>query len=218
MTPMSFPAKIRNVEGEILPPAGASPGSMVESGTPAMGTGGRFSYGIPNPEYLSGGAHPELSGRIAQPGGVLRRPMQFGESSEPSPLLDLRHPEATAPDVWHTIRNIDANTRFNPDPEVEGLNEVRRSIRGGLRGNLVEAAPQIAEPSQTYSDLMSAQDALDRTMHSGTSINKLLSIPATPIESTVGAGLYNTGQVLKRIGESKFTPLLPVPPQQQGAQ
>lgn len=153
-----------------------------------------------NPHYLSGGSHPEMSGRFGTAMGVLRRPTVFGESMEaPSALLDLRHPEATSSDLWRTIQNIDANTRFNPDPEVEGLNEVRRSIRGGLRGNLVEAAPGISAPSQTYSDLMGAQQGLDRSMHGGTSVGKLLSVPAFPLESTVGKLLYSAPKIVPAI-------------------
>lgn len=187
MSPMAFPAEEnRLIQGEGRNLHAEPEGKII----PRIDR-----YGLPDPQYLSGSAHPELSGRIARPGGVLRRPMTFGESTEPSPLLDLRHPEATAPDVWRTIQNIDANTRFNPDPEIEGLNEVRRSIRGGLRGNLEEAAPDIIQPSRTYSDLKGAQEALDRSMHGGLTFGKLLSVPTFPLESGAGALLYHASQM-----------------------
>ena len=130
-----------------------------------------------------------------QPQGVLRRPMQFPESNQPSPLLDLRHPTATAPDLWRTIQNIDKNTRFNPDPEVEGVNELRRDIRGGLRGNLEDAVPGLKPDTQRYGDLKGAEESLDRTMHSGTGLRKMMDVPMFPIESTVGRGMYEAGKL-----------------------
>lgn len=103
--------------------------------------------------------------------------------------------DVPAPDLWHSIRNLDKNTRFNPDPEVEGVNELRREMRGGLRGNLETAVPGLKPISQRYGDLAGAQESLDRTMHSGTGLKKLLEVPMTPIESTVGRGMYSGGKM-----------------------
>jgi hypothetical protein len=133
---------------------------------------------------------------MGQPQGVLRRAMDFPESDEPSPLSDLRHPHATAPDVWRTIQNIDKNTRFNPDPEVEGVNELRRHMRGGLRGNLEDAVPGLKPLSQRYGDLKIVEEVLDRSMHGGTSLRKMVSVPTFPIESTVGHAMYETGKAM----------------------
>jgi len=131
--------------------------------------------------------------------GVLRRAMEFPESEQPSGLSNLTHPHATASDLWKTIQNLDKNTRFNPDPEVEGVNELRRAMRGGLRGNLEDAVPGLKPETQRYSDLKQAEDALDRTMHGGMSIGKMLSIPSTPIESTVGAALYHGSKAIPKV-------------------
>ena len=165
-------------------------------------------YGIntpPEPETYGGmnaqqymGERPGTMGGGGQPQGVLRQRATYPESNAPSPLSDLRHPHATAPDVWRTIQNIDKNTRFNPDPEVEGVNELRRDIRGGLRGNLEEAVPGLKPLSQRYGDLKGAQESLERTLHSGTSLRKMASVPMFPIESTVGRGMYGTGKLMAK--------------------
>jgi hypothetical protein len=102
-------------------------------------------------------------------------------------------------DVWHTIQNIDKNTRFNPDPEVEGMNEVRRSVRGGLSGNLKDAVPEVAHPMQTYGDLAGARDAIDRTIHSGQSLSKIMDLIKYPAETYGGAGLVKGGRLLQSI-------------------
>ena len=204
MSPMAFPARIRNVSSVGLPQAGGIPGAMAESGTPAMGSGGRFSYGIPNPEYLSGSAHPELSGRVPVSQGVLRRSMEFPASSEPSPLLDLRHPSATPSDVWKTIRNLDEKTRYrmNQPPEIENANELQGNIRGGLRGNLEEAVPEIREPSRIYGDMQASRPGLNRVMNRGASLRSLFDVPMYPLETTVGNGLYKAGRNLPALGQA----------------
>ena len=169
-------------------PSGATRIPAIEP-TPASGMG--------QGEYIG-----QVPGERGGPGmhqGILRRPAQFPASSEPSPLLDLRHPTATPSDVWKTVQNIDKNTRFNPDPEVEGVNEIRRSVRGGLRGNLEDAVPGLKPLSQRYSDLKGVETALDKTMHSGTTIGKMASVPMFPVESAVGRGLYEAGKALPRI-------------------
>ena len=139
------------------------------------------------PGTRGGGGHGAVQ-------GVLRRPMVFSPSDEPTGLTDLRHPHSSARDTWKTIQNIDKNTRFNPDPEVEGLNEVRREMRGGLRGNLEEAVPGLRPVSTRYGDLKAAEEALDRTMHSGTGLAKMAKIPGFPLESGVGKMMYRVGK------------------------
>ena len=104
--------------------------------------------------------------------------------------------DVSAPDLWNSIRNLDKNTRFNPDPEVEGVNELRRDIRGGLRGNLEDAAPGLKPLSRRYGDLKSAEDVLERTMHGGTNLRRIVSIPTFPVESTVGRAMYGAGKAM----------------------
>ncbi len=105
--------------------------------------------------------------------------------------------DVTAPDLWHSIRNLDKNTRFNPDPEVEGVNELRRDIRGGLRGNLEDAVPGLKPDSQRYGDLKSAEESLGRVMHGGMSFRKMMDLPMTAAESTVGKGMYSGGRAMQ---------------------
>jgi hypothetical protein len=144
------------------------------------------------------GEIPGERGGPGQPQGALRRPVQYPESGRPSPFSNLTHPHATAPDLWRTIQNVDKNTRFNPDPEVEGVNELRRDIRGGLRGNLEDAVPGLKPETQRYSDLKGAEDALDRSLHGGTSLRKMLSVPTFPIETAVGRAMYGAGKAMAR--------------------
>ena len=99
-----------------------------------------------------------------------------------------------AHDLWRSIQNLDKNTRFNPDPEVEGVNELRRDIRGGLRGNLEEAVPGLKPISRRYGDLKSAEEVLDRTMHTGSGLAKLAKVPTFPIESGIGKLMYSGGR------------------------
>lgn len=191
MSPMAFKAEV-NPE-EIAEPRSGNPLAPISE------------YPGINPHYLSGSEHPELSGRVTplqNPDqvttrmGILRRPMEFPPSNDPSPFMDLRHPEATAPDVWNTVKNIDEKTRYrqNQSPEVETTNELQKQVRGGLRGNLETAVPELKPLSQTYGDLATGRDSLERTLHSGTGLRKLLDVPMFPIETAVGRGLYEGGK------------------------
>jgi len=165
------------------------------------------SYGNLGPnEYM--GEEAGQRGGIAPSQGVLRRPSGIveGGQSQASPFADMRHPTATALDLWRTIQNIDKNTRFNPDPEVEGVNELRRDMRGGLRGNLEEAVSGLKPISQRYADVKGAQDVLDKTLHSGSrGIGGMLKVPMMPIESSVGKGLYTAGKGMSAIKTSPFS-------------
>ena len=111
--------------------------------------------------------------------------------------MNLRHPHATAPDIWKTIQNLDKNTRFNPDPEVEGVNELRRDIRGGLRSNLEQATPGLKPLTQRYGDLKGAEEALDKSMFGGTTLSRMAKVPMFPIESTIGKAMYRGGRALQ---------------------
>jgi hypothetical protein len=107
-------------------------------------------------------------------------------------------PNVSANDLWQTIRNVDRNTRFNPnDPEVEGVNEVRRSIRGGLRGNLEDAVPGLKPISQRYSDLVTADDALGRTANQPQSLGSLTHAAIFPGEMSAGTALVKGGRLLQ---------------------
>lgn len=99
------------------------------------------------------------------------------------PIYGPGTPSLTSPvDLWRSIRNLDKNTRFSPDPEIEGVNEVRRDVRGGLRNLLEDHAPGVAPSSQLYGDLRVADDALSRstTPHGvPKSLSEALAFPAT---------------------------------------
>lgn len=145
-------------------------------------------------EYI--GEVPGTRGGSGAPQGVLRRPMQFPQSNAPSGLADLRHPFATAPDLWRTIQNLDEKTKFrqNVTPEIENVNELQKGIRHNLRGNLEEASPGLNGKSGRYADMKAAQNVLDRTMHTDTGLNKLFQVPMYPIETTLGRGMYEAGR------------------------
>jgi hypothetical protein len=139
-----------------------------------------------------------------QPRNPRMRPMEFPASGEPSPLLDLRHPSATPSDVWKTIRNLDEKTRYrmNQPPEIENANELQGNIRGGLRGNLEEAVPEIREPSRIYGDMQASRPGLNRVMNRGASLRSLFDVPMYPLETTVGNGLYKAGRNLPSLGQA----------------
>jgi hypothetical protein len=154
---------------------------------PGMGAG----------QYI--GEIPGERGALGSPQGVLRQRMSFPESSEPSPFMDMRHPVSSPNDVWQTIQNIDRNTRFNPDPEVEGVNEVRRDIRGGLRGNLEDAVPGLKPLSERYGDLRTADDALSRTAGRGGPLKSVKDLFTFPAETAGGTALVRGGRMLQKI-------------------
>jgi hypothetical protein len=114
-------------------------------------------------------------------------------------------PNVSAPDLWASVKNLDRNTRFNPDPEVEGVNEVRRDMRGGLRSNLEEAVPDLKPLSQRYGDLRAAEDSLSRSSGRGTPLSKMRDLATFPIETTAGAGMYRAGKAFQDI-PNRFLP------------
>ena len=111
---------------------------------------------------------------------------------------------ATPSDVWKTIRNLDEKTRYrmNQPPEIENANELQGNIRGGLRGNLEEAVPEIREPSRIYGDMQASRPGLNRAMNRGASLRSLFDVPMYPLETTVGNGLYKAGRNLPALGQA----------------
>ena len=129
--------------------------------------------------------------------------MKPPQSFDPTAAIhNIRTPQGTAdvsaPDLWRTIQNIDRNTRFNPDPEVEGLNEIKRDVRGNLRPILEDAVPGLKPLSSKYSDLMAAQEALERTGKPG-KFTLSRSALGTPVTTGTGAALVNTGKALQNV-------------------
>ena len=128
------------------------------------------------------------------------------EASRPiyGPDAGIPYPSATPSDVWKTIRNLDEKTRYrmNQPPEIENANELQGNIRGGLRGNLEEAVPEIREPSRIYGDMQASRPGLNRVMNRGASLRSLFDVPMYPLETTVGNGLYKAGRNLPSLGQT----------------
>lgn len=129
-----------------------------------------------------------------------------------APIYGPNAPSTILPtDLWKTIQNVDKNTRFNPQPEVETLNEVGRDIRGGLRGQLETVDPSIKPLSQNYSDLSSAQTALDRQgapYYQPHGLRSLLAdtVNSYPVRTAISSGLYKAGGALKALGAPAMGP------------
>ena len=130
----------------------------------------------------------------------LESPFDPSASIHNTPLLSGTA-DVSAPDLWKSIQNIDNKTRYKGPvaPEIEGLNDIQRAQRAGLRGNLEQAVPDIAAPSRTYGDLSGARDAIDRTIHSGQSLAKITDLIKYPTETYGGAALVNGGRALQSI-------------------
>lgn len=155
------------------------------------------------------------SGEIMGPGGNSNvAPLQTLQDSfnEPAPgtsgpIAGPIAPATIAPtDLWKTIQNVDKNTNFSTDPEVEGVNEVRRDIRGGLRKNLESADPNIKPLSQRYADIKAAQNVLERkpSANSGATFSiphmagKVLN--AAPIQVPLGRAVNTIGGAVSAVG------------------
>lgn len=183
---------------QALPQAGERVSNAVTAGGSVPLTDIARSVDQPVNDLLSTIRGPGGGNRPVEPIHALRESMGTRAPGASAPIYG---PGAgtrfTAPDVWRTIQNIDRNTRFNPDPEVEGVNELRRGIRGGLRGNLEEAVPGLRPLSQRYGDLKAAEEALDRTMHSGSGLSKMAKVPMFPIESGVGKAMFRAGRGIR---------------------
>ena len=137
---------------------------------------------------------------------ALRQSMTTAAPGASAPIYGPNAPEVIAPtDLWKTIRNIDQNTRFNPQPEVETVNEVGRGVRGGLRPILETVDPSLKPVSQNYSDLASARVALDRQaspFYAPTGLKSALAstLNSYPVRTGISSALYRTGSALNRIG------------------
>src|ERR1700674_406078 len=113
--------------------------------------------------------------------------------------------EAIPPsELWKGIRNLDTNTRFNVNPEIENVNETRRDIRGNLRPFLEASDPTIAPLSRTYGDLRSAGTALERSQapfNIPRGMSGLIDATAnsTPVNSTASYGLFKAGKGLQNL-------------------
>jgi hypothetical protein len=150
--------------------------------------------------------------RIEGPGGTtprqpyddLRQSMTRKAPGATAPIYGAEAPETVLPsDLWKTIRNIDENTRFHTDPEVESVNETRRSIRGGLRPILDATDPAIPGLSHTYSDLQAARTAVPRSSSPVLRPRGLFgqltdaTINSTPVNTTISSGIYRLGRGLR---------------------
>ena len=160
----------------------------------------------------------DRAGQVAGPGGnkntgPLNTLLDSYNETAPGATAPIYGPNAPATvlpsDLWKTIRNIDSNTKFSTDPEVEGVNEVNRGIRGGLRQQLETADPNIKPLSQRYGDIRAAQDVLERKPNANSGIPLSLShavgrtLNAAPVQvglgkmaNAVGGGVSAVGKVL----------------------
>lgn len=221
--------------------------NKVSGATEAVGSGignavTRADQNALAPPILSREIAPAITSPINEAVSHLNGP--FGTASTApyetmTAKLGNTAPEATAPiygpdapseilpsDLWKHIKNLDKNTRFNTDPEVESVNETRRDIRQGLRPHLEASDPTIAPLSRTYGDLLSAQDAISRTQ-GGFGVPKGVAslidstIKSTPVVTTGATGLFRVGRGLKSLstnapqwmgGQGGAPPTLPFQP------
>ena len=192
MSKHSAAMKVENA----LPDVGSQISAKVGSGSPIPSA--HIAPSIEDPIQNAGNVMSGFGGgKSLDPITNLWASMEEKAPNASGPIYGRMAPQdVPAPDLWHSIRNLDKNTRFNPDPEVEGVNELRRDIRGGLRGNLETASPGLKPLSQRYGDLKGAEESLDKTLHSGTSLRKMASVPMFPIESTIGRGMYGAGKMM----------------------
>lgn len=184
------------------------------------------------PALTSKGIRPSIEGPIAKRIGEVTGPGQTTANPEvaydtfrqsmtktapgaKAPIYGDAAPDVVLPsDVWKTTKNIDKNTRFNPDPEVESANEIKRDVRGGLRRQLESVDPNIKPLSRNYGDLSSAETAIERDsspMFKAKGLRGLMhdTIDSYPVNTAVSSGLYKTGGLLKRIGGVPETPFAP---------
>lgn len=152
-------------------------------------------------------------GVIGGPGGTataapyegLRQSMNLRAPGATSSIYGPNAPDTILPsDLWKTIKNVDANTRFNTDPEVENVNETRRDMRSNLRPILEASDPTIASLSRTYGDLRSAGTALERAqapfnLPRGMSSLIDTTVNSTPVNSTASYGIFKAGKGLQNL-------------------
>lgn len=136
---------------------------------------------------------------------TLRAGLENQAPGATAPLYGPNAPSEVLPsDIWKTIQNIDKNTRFHPDPEVESLNETNRDIRSNLRPFLEHSDPTIRPLSRRYAGLTSAGEAMERNANRpGTGFQGSFLHQAatnTPLNTTLNAGLFRAGGLLRRVG------------------
>lgn len=136
---------------------------------------------------------------------TLRAGLENQAPGATAPLYGPNAPSEVLPsDIWKTIQNIDKNTRFHPDPEVESLNETNRDIRSNLRPFLEHTDPTIRPLSRRYAGLTSAGEAMERNANRpGTGFQGSFLHQAatnTPLNTTLNAGLFRAGGLLRRVG------------------
>ena len=146
-----------------------------------------------------GGTSPET------PYQTLHDSMQLRAPGAKNPIYGPNAPETVAPsDLWKTIQNVDKNTRFNVDPEVENVNETRRDIRSNLRPVLESTDPTLKPLSRTYGDLRSADTAIARSQspfHLPRGLSGIIdsTIDSVPVNTTVSSALNRIGGGMKNM-------------------
>lgn len=158
------------------------------------------------------------AGQVVGPAGSMNTgPLNtlLGSMEQPAPGVGVpiygpNAPATVAPtQLWNTIQNMDSNLKYSTDPEVEGVNEVGRDVRGGLRQQLETADPNIKPLSRQYGDIRAAQDVLERKPSANAGVP--ISIPhivgrtlnAAPVQvglgkmaNAAGGGISAVGRVL----------------------
>lgn len=181
------------------------------------------------PTITPGQLRPFIDNPINEQSAVVQGPGNHAVNAE-APLdisrgkMTQKAPGATAPiygpnapgtvlpsDLWKTVQNIDKNTRFNPQPEVESVNEVNRDIRSGLRSQLETVDPAIKPISQNYGDLSAAQTAVERQASpfyapKGLHAAIASTVDSFPVNSGASSALYKAGGYLKKLGGTQAGP------------
>lgn len=146
-----------------------------------------------------GGTTPET------PYTTLHDSMQLRAPGAKNPIYGPNAPDTVLPsDLWATIKNVDKNTRFNVDPEVENVNETRRDIRSNLRPILESTDPTLRPLSRTYGDLRAADTAIGRSQapfNIPRGLSSILdsTINSVPVTTTVSSALNRIGGGLKNM-------------------
>jgi hypothetical protein len=203
-----------------------STGEMI--GNAVRGADSNANAPLLSSKKLASSIDGPISGRIAEVTGpgrataspevpyqIFREGMQDAAPGATAPIYGPNAPENVLPsDLWKTTRNIDKNTRFNPDPEIESANEIKRNVRGGLRRQLETVDPNIKPLSQNYGDLSSSETAIEREnspMFRASGIRGILhdTLDSYPVNTAVSSGIYKAGGMLKRIGGIPESPMGP---------
>jgi hypothetical protein len=192
---------------ERVPAIGNQISDLVRRGNPVPAA--NLVAPIENPILNAGEVTTGFGGRNAtEPLADLWQMMERKAPGASAPIYGPSAPQAvSAQDLWHSRLNLDANTKFNPNPEIESVNEVRRDIRGGLQDQLVGANQELAQPSQDYGDLRAAQEALEKKPGKG--VGKLMDLAKTPVLSTSGLALMKGGRLAGNLTANPFLNRIP---------